>query len=840
MVADDFPKSLKEKLSQESKLYFETGTCNTSKKEIAAINPTFLEPKTFKWRISVNSCPFAAYLPLPLKELEKSAAEGIATRYCQKRLKNILTAYRQKMNKINFSLHLEDDLKFCHVGTSEKFDVIDSSTLAYDVGLANVIVSVSQRLQHHPDALLITPIAEWQKAALTVATYVEDYLFAPLSMIPTIYGLRLINQVQLGSSALVEKKYYSDLPALLSWSPALPFENVCLWNSHSLDRCLKKLENNCYFIEEERDTLYLDDFVLKCYTPATYILVVKRLAERVMKMKSEDQVHFFDSPIAPRFALARRALLSKSHSVILFTSPTSVLHFLSRAMLNVIPKLRIVLLPYENYLKIESEKMKKPSPINWAAQVPDTHYIDNFEICYNRNREEILKVSFLLPEDHGLSEKHCVALVDMITGFPINVFGLLKNMDQFHLHKQTPNRDSPAPDVKPQGPYMKAVKCRESEMNYTVRIDTNSLENPKGTKCFCFPGSFNQSLCTTGLKVEIDQIFHCEAGHRATFYLDKPEGIPPLTLGFPHPVLAEDFVATVRRSNRSIKVVLKKAVNEPWPHHFTEIPKWTAEEFPPWMESQREKGTQLTSHVAGQKNTLRIHRGEQVKSGPLDEVRDLISALFFSHSKDGRQYFPVKMKDETLWHLRLHPPIRTCPSGGPMIFLSAVDHRLSEKLVAKGKLESEKFGEDVKRIFGQKKTEPESLVIETNEAAVLLRYVLRLNSAKTNRTSWQVKNLPLDEAPFLATFLTPLYLDNPYPEDNNMERVKVFKMPGRSLRSPRFNRNICDECGKESNVKLKCCSKCKLAYYCSADCQRADWKKHKIVCKEFSKEMYLI
>ena len=175
-----------------------------------------------------------------------------------------------------------------------------------------------------------------------------------------------------------------------------------------------------------------------------------------------------------------------------------------------------------------------------------------------------------------------------------------------------------------------------------------------------------------------------------------------------------------------------------------------------------------------------------------------------------------------------------------MIFLSAVDHRLSEKLVAKGKLESEKFGEDVKRIFGQKKTELESLVIETNEAAVLLRYVLRLNSAKTNRTSWQVKNLPLDEAPFLATFLTPLYLDNPYPEDNNMERVKVFKMPGRSLRSPRFNRNICDECGKESNVKLKCCSKCKLAYYCSADCQRADWKKHKIVCKEFSKEMYLI
>ena len=55
----------------------------------------------------------------------------------------------------------------------------------------------------------------------------------------------------------------------------------------------------------------------------------------------------------------------------------------------------------------------------------------------------------------------------------------------------------------------------------------------------------------------------------------------------------------------------------------------------------------------------------------------------------------------------------------------------------------------------------------------------------------------------------------------------------------------CLVCSKKSSEcpekKLLCCGKCKVARYCSSDCQKADWKKHKKLCAEtarFDKPMH--
>ena len=42
----------------------------------------------------------------------------------------------------------------------------------------------------------------------------------------------------------------------------------------------------------------------------------------------------------------------------------------------------------------------------------------------------------------------------------------------------------------------------------------------------------------------------------------------------------------------------------------------------------------------------------------------------------------------------------------------------------------------------------------------------------------------------------------------------------------------CDACGKESDVKLKCCDGCRSVYYCDVKCQKNHWDSgHKKKCK---------
>ena len=51
-------------------------------------------------------------------------------------------------------------------------------------------------------------------------------------------------------------------------------------------------------------------------------------------------------------------------------------------------------------------------------------------------------------------------------------------------------------------------------------------------------------------------------------------------------------------------------------------------------------------------------------------------------------------------------------------------------------------------------------------------------------------------------------------------------------RTPRTD--ICQTCGKEGE-DFMCCSRCKVAAYCSKDCQVKEWPEHKKVCGSFKK-----
>jgi len=45
----------------------------------------------------------------------------------------------------------------------------------------------------------------------------------------------------------------------------------------------------------------------------------------------------------------------------------------------------------------------------------------------------------------------------------------------------------------------------------------------------------------------------------------------------------------------------------------------------------------------------------------------------------------------------------------------------------------------------------------------------------------------------------------------------------------------CRQCGKVGGtpgVKLRKCARCLEVAYCSAECQKTDWRKHRMECKE--------
>ena len=62
--------------------------------------------------------------------------------------------------------------------------------------------------------------------------------------------------------------------------------------------------------------------------------------------------------------------------------------------------------------------------------------------------------------------------------------------------------------------------------------------------------------------------------------------------------------------------------------------------------------------------------------------------------------------------------------------------------------------------------------------------------------------------------------------------IRVFENL-QSLAGPK-----CTQCTKAApnNGKLQVCGRCKTVQYCSKDCQKANWKEHKAVCKYIAKD----
>lgn len=153
---------------------------------------------------------------------------GHLTQACFSQLKTHVAAFKRWAGRggVTITLWGGDALRLCVTKLSAvAFDVIDTSNLVDNVGLLNILAAVGPRLKPRPLSRLYTETMTWESATNSVQEFVHRALGAvPPSIFPTLFGLRLLTDFELGSSylpPLVPQPRRTIEPRAMEWCPAV-------------------------------------------------------------------------------------------------------------------------------------------------------------------------------------------------------------------------------------------------------------------------------------------------------------------------------------------------------------------------------------------------------------------------------------------------------------------------------------------------------------------------------------------------------------------------------------------------------------------------------------------
>ena len=237
--------------SKDLERFHFTGNCVSNTDTITGMNPTLFSLKEDR-KVFISSCPFEAYVPPSFEEQLasnfKSFKEDRYT-FCKSKLQEMVTALKSRKNRVTFHFHFGDCLELClrKEEMKKKFQVIHSSSvIVARIGPANILSSC-EGLLASPDAVLLTTnFLPYLQAALklSVIEFIEASLCCPLSLIPTLYGMKLTNHLQLGSPFPV--KLHEDVEKnifiTLKWQQSPGFSaNIPLEISPVLETAIKRL-----------------------------------------------------------------------------------------------------------------------------------------------------------------------------------------------------------------------------------------------------------------------------------------------------------------------------------------------------------------------------------------------------------------------------------------------------------------------------------------------------------------------------------------------------------------------------------------------------------------------
>ena len=244
-------------LSDQVDCYHKCGNCLALTSNISSLNPTLFSGKQGEiTQVKIASCPYNAYLPVPFEEQLASDFGAIAedaVTFCKNKLQRLVSSLRDRKHRISLHFLFGDCLELClrEESMKKKFHVIHcSASFSRNVGLANII-SASSGCLANPDAVLLTNLDLYVLKIhlnLPVVDFIEGSLCCPVSLTPTLYGVRLMNHLQLGSPCpfKLHDDIVKNLVNVFKWQLSPGYSgNIPLDVSHSvLETAIGKLVGN--------------------------------------------------------------------------------------------------------------------------------------------------------------------------------------------------------------------------------------------------------------------------------------------------------------------------------------------------------------------------------------------------------------------------------------------------------------------------------------------------------------------------------------------------------------------------------------------------------------------
>ena len=330
--------------------------------------------------------------------------------------------------------------------------------------------------------------------------------------------------------------------------------------------------------------------------------------------------------------------------------------------------------------------------------------------------------------------------------------------------------------------------------------------------------------------------------HKFDVKLKKEEN-KQFPVQLPWPVLVKGIVKTFNADDKSIQVIMKKCVDDTWPGDHGGRSKWDLNYLRPWRELI--SNGSLREHIEAQFGCYQLCLMKRCMNSPslmtwppLDEVRAIIRAVFYSHFNNKFQLMAIHSPTNPnvpVFFFRLHPPVRFSPHGSPLLLVSVIDYPRLEDLISQGKVDREQFQSDYHRLVTERVSKEVCVITASTEEEVnLLRSMLRVNSTRMRRSAWQSKNLPrVEDTPWIATFISPIYaeciLEHCSKHDENFNQLLTESGLTHFKTCPSSDQKFRKSCAFccVTKVHLKMCTRCRGTFYCSPSCQTSHWLAHK-------------